>query len=116
MATLKEVVDQANRTDKEAGKLRQELQDWRNKKSREHNTDSKECWCDPIVKDYSWYRLKKLLCYFFGHYGDVDREKLVGRCKRCHRWFRVTYDMTYGDTVWEEEVRCDAKESVLPRE
>lgn len=48
----------------------------------------------------------KILCVILGHYGKIDTDKLLGTCKRCKWLFRVSYDMTYGETIWLEKINC----------
>ena len=49
--------------------------------------------------------MENILCKIFGH---LVEELSVGlaqaKCGRCKRTFHVHYDMTYGDTIFDEEV------------
>ena len=49
--------------------------------------------------------LKKLFCKLFGHVPTrVNVRRRVAICDRCGVGLRVTYDMSYGETIVESEI------------
>lgn len=50
--------------------------------------------------------MKKLLCKILGHWvGTLSTGLLQARCGRCKRLYKVHYDMAYGGTIFEEEIK-----------
>lgn len=46
-----------------------------------------------------------LICKLFGHRPyKVNYKKQIAKCKRCSVGIKVSYDMTYGDTIVVEEL------------
>lgn len=44
--------------------------------------------------------MRNILCQFFGHIvGDVDTGRAFSICRRCSVGLKLSYDMSYGDTV-----------------
>lgn len=47
----------------------------------------------------------RLLCFMFGHRGIVDTNEMTGVCDQCGGAFHVSYDMTYGETLWLARIK-----------
>ncbi len=49
--------------------------------------------------------IARLVCAFVGHWGVINTHTFEGVCSRCGGKYRISYDMTYGETVWLERIR-----------
>jgi hypothetical protein len=51
-------------------------------------------------------KFKRMICLFVGHNFIVDTKQKFGTCHRCRRLYKVSYDMSYGETVPVKEIDC----------
>lgn len=49
--------------------------------------------------------IKKIICFLIGHLLIENHYALVGYCTRCERKYKISYDMSYGETIIIKEIK-----------